>query len=167
VKVAVKWGVILGVAVIVWTLVIHFLGFYTTNLAAGQKADMAATILPIVCIVMALVERRRQLARGLKMKETLAVAVVAALVSVPITAGFLWYYHHYMNPPWLDLVIAYKNQQMAAAGISGEVIQLAEQAQRAGSTDKAQVLGALIGTPVISIVIALFAHLAVRKPPRP
>jgi len=166
-KVTVKWGVILGVSVIVWTLVIHFLGFYTTNLAAGQKADVVATILPIAAIVMALLERRRQLGRGLKIKDSLAVGVLTGVVSIPITAGFLWFYHNYMNPQWADLLIAYKNQQMAAAGIAPEVIQLADQAQRAGSTDIAQLLGALIGTPLISLVISLVAHIFVRRQPSP
>src|SRR6185436_18231159 len=108
----IKWGLILGGSVVVWTLVIHFLGFYTTNIGAGQRADVAATILPIACIVMALLERRRQLARGLALKETLALGVLTGIVSIPITAGFLWFYHHFMNPQWLDLLIVYKNQQL-------------------------------------------------------
>lgn len=165
-RIAAKWGVILGVSVIAWTLVIHFLGFYTTNLAAGQKADVAATVIPIACIAMALRERRRQLGRGLAIKETLGVGVLTGVVSIPITAGFLWFYHHVMNPQWADLLIAYKSQQMAAAGLSADVIALAEQTQRAGSTDIAQLAGAAIGTPVISLIISLFAHIAVRRPPR-
>jgi hypothetical protein len=166
-KVAVKWGVILGIAVCVWTLGIHFLGFYTTNLGAGQKADIVAIVLPVGAIVMALLERRRQLARGLTMKDTLAVGMLTGVVSIPITAGFFWWYHHFMNPQWMDLLITYKHQQLAAAGISIDAIMTVEQSMRAGATDFAQLMGAVIGTPVISLVISLVAFLGVRKPPRP
>jgi hypothetical protein len=166
-KIALKWGAILGAAVCVWTLAIHFMGFYTTNLAAGQTADIVATVLPIGAIVMALLERRRQLGRGLGMKDTLATGVLTGVVSIPITAGFLWWYHHHMNPQWLDLLVDYQKQKMLAAGLSADVVAMAETAQRAGGTDAAQLMGAAIGTPLISLVISLFAYLAVRRAPRP
>lgn len=164
-KTAAKWGAILGVSVCVWTLAIHFFGFYTTRLAAGQRADVIAIILPVTAIALALRERRRQLGRGLRLTESLMTGLVVGLVSVPITAGFLWLYHHYVNPRWLDLLVEYQRQKLTASGASAEAVAKAEATQRAAGTDKAQLLGALIGTTIVSLVIALFAGTFFRQPP--
>lgn len=163
-KTAVKWGVILGVSVCLWTLAIHYMGFYTTRIGAGQKADVIATILPIASIVLALRERRGRLGRGLRVSESLATGLVVGLVSVPITACFLWWYHHYMNPQWVDYLVQYQRETMTAKGATADAIVKAEETQRASARDSAQLLGALIGTTVISLVIALITGLFFRKP---
>ena len=165
-KTAIKWGAILGVTICVWTLVIHYLGFYTTNIAAGQKADIVVMIVPIATITLALRERRRQLARGLPLKESLGIGVVAGLVSVPITAGFLWWYHHFLNPKWMDYLVEYQRAKMTAAGLSADLIATAEAAQRASGGDAAQLVGAVIGTTILTLLISLIAGAFLRGAPK-
>jgi len=161
-KTGVKWGLILGASVVVWTLVIHGFGFYTTNLAAGQKADVIATILPIAAILLALRERRRLAAGSLSIKESVVTALVVGVVSVPVTAGFLWWYHHYMNPRWLDLLVDYQREKMTAAGAAADEIARAEAQQRSSGTDAAQLTGALVGSILVSGVIGLIGGLLIR-----
>lgn len=158
-KTGVKWGLILGASVIVWTLIIHALGFYTTNLAAGQKADLIAIVLPVAAILLALLERRRLEGGSLSIKQSVATALVVGLVSVPVTAGFLWWYHHYMNPRWLDLLVDYQREKMTAAGAAADEIARAEAQQRSSGTDSSQLFGALVGSVLISGVIGLIAGL--------
>lgn len=162
-KTGVKWGLILGAAVIVWTLVIHALGFYTTNLGAGQKADVIATVLPVAAILLALLERRRLQGGSLSIKQSLATALLVGLVSVPVTAGFLWFYHHYMNPRWLDLLVDYQRAKMTAAGAAANEIARAEAQQRSSGTDSSQLFGALVGSVLISGVIGLIAGLILSR----
>lgn len=154
-RTAIKWGVILGVAVCVWTLVIHALGFYTTRIAAGQRADVVATILPIAAILLALRERRK--AAPMSFGQAVTTALVVGLVSAPITAGFLWWYHHYMNPQWMDYIVEHQRAAMTAEGATPEAIARMESGQRASATDIAQVTGAFIGSALISLVIGLVA----------
>jgi uncharacterized protein DUF4199 len=161
-KTGVKWGLMLGASVVVWTLVIHALGFYTTNLAAGQKADVIATILPIAAILLALRERGRLAAGSLSIKESVVTALAVGVVSVPVTAGFLWWYHHYMNPRWLDLLVDYQHAKMAAAGAAADEIARAEAQQRSSGTDAAQLTGALVGSILVSGVIGLIGALLIR-----
>jgi hypothetical protein len=159
-RTAIKWGVFLGVAICVWTLIIHALGFYTTNIAAGQRADIVATILPIAAIVLALRERKKH--GPLSFGQALGSAVVVGLVSVPITAGFLWWYHHYMNPAWVDYIVDYQKAAMTAAGATPDAITQMEAGQRASARDSAQITGALIGTTLISLVIGAIAGAVMR-----
>jgi hypothetical protein len=162
-KIAAKWGVILGLVVIVWTLLLHALGFYTTDIGAGQVADIAATLLPIVAIVAALRERRAT--GSLTLGHAVITGLGVGLVSLPITAGFLWAYHHLINPEWSELIVAYRWDVLTQSGASAEAIAAMETAQRASATDVAQLLGAAIGTPIVSVVIALIAGLFMRRKP--
>ena len=168
-KSAVKWGAILGAAVVVWILVVHSLGFYTTRLEAGQRADLLATVLPILAIVLALRERRTESGSPLSIQASIAAALVVGLVSVPITAGFLWWYHRYMNPQWLDLLVDFQRRKMSEAGASAQAMSQAEASQRASGTDGAQLLGALVGTAIIAPIIGLVAGFVMRRrsPARP
>jgi len=162
-KIAIKWGLFLGAGVVTWTLLLHLLGFYTTNIAAGQVADIVATVLPILAIVFAIRERR---GRGaLTLGQALSTGVVVGLVSIPISAGFLWAYHHFINPQWNELLIAHQRDVLAQSGASAEAIATMEARQRASGTDAAQVAGALIGTTLISTVISLIAGAILRRKP--
>jgi hypothetical protein len=162
-KTAVKWGVILGVGVIVWTLVIHALGFYTTRMDLGQKADVVSLILPVATIVLALLERRRVLARPLSVKESIATGVVVGLVSAPITAAFFWVYHNYMNPDWLEILVRWNRETMQAGGKSAAEIAAVESRLRSSGTDFAQIRGAFIGSTLFSFVVALVASPFMRR----
>jgi hypothetical protein len=164
VKIGVKWGIILGVTICVWTMLIHMLGFYTTRLQLGQYADVVATVIPIVILFLAIRERRaRNSGQTLTIGEGLSTGVVTGLVSVPITAGFLWIYHHYINPRWMDLLVAWKEEQMRAAGQTPEAIRAMTDGMRASATDGAQLTGALIGTLVLSLVLSLIIAAILRR----
>jgi hypothetical protein len=164
VKIGVKWGIILGVAVCVWTLLLHVLGFYTTRLQLGQYADIIATVIPIVILSLAIRERRaRNPGQTLTIGQGLSTGVVTGLVSVPITAGFLWIYHHYINPRWMDLLVAWKEEQMRAQAKTPETISATMDAMRASATDRAQLIGALVGTLVLSLALSLFIAAILRR----
>jgi hypothetical protein len=159
-RIAIKWGVILGVTVCVWTLVIHALGFYSTRVAAGQRADIAAMLLPIAAIVLALRELRKQ--PPLSFKRAVGTAIVVGITSVPITAGFLWWYHHHMNPQWLDYIVDHKRLIMDAAGATPDAIARMEATQRASGTDRAQIMAAFSGSAIVSLLIGLVAGAIMR-----
>ena len=159
-RTAIKWGVILGIAVCVWTLIVHALGFYTTRIAAGLRADTAAIVLPVAAIVLALWERKKL--GPLSFGQALGTALVVGLVSVPISAGFLWWYHHHMNPGWVDYIVDHRKAAMAADGATAEAIARMEAGQRASGTDRAQLTGALTGTTLVSLVIGAIAGAMMR-----
>jgi len=167
IRIALKWGVLLGVAVCVWTLGLHALGWYTTDLAKGKVADQVATILPVIAIGMAMFELRRSLGGRLPFGAGVGTGMLTGLVSAPISAGFLWMYHHYINPRWLDLLVEFERSQMTAQGKTADEITKRIDALTAAGTDSAQIFGAIIGTLIISIVISVLVWTVFRLLYRP
>ena len=154
-RIAVKWGVILGVAICIWTLLIHSLGWYTTNLANGQAADQVAVVLPVAAIYFAIREHARRLGRAPALTEALGTGVLTGAVSIPFSVGFLWIYHHFINPRWNDVLVAYERTRMTEAGASAEDIARRVERLNATATDSAQIIGGILGTLVITVMISL------------
>ncbi len=154
-RIALKWGIGLGIAICIWTWIVHLLGWYTTDLANGLRADQAATILPLFFLYMAIREYSRRTDRAPKFFQALGVGVLTGLFSVPISSWFLWIYHHHINPQWLDILIAYQRQRLAKSGATAEAIQKSVTRLTGGGTDQAQLVGAILGTILISIVISI------------
>lgn len=161
-RIALKWGVLLGVAIVVWTLAVHFLGWYTTDLAKGQIADQVAVVLPAVALFLAIREHAQRLGRAPRVTESLGTGVLTGLVSVPIAAGFLWVYHRFINPRWLDLLVAHERERLERNGTSPE--EIAQRVERlvASGTDSGQVVGAFVGTVILSVVISLIVWAVLR-----
>jgi len=153
-KVGVKWGVILGVAIAVWTMLLHVTGMYTRRLDLGHIADQVAIVLPVGALFLAIRERKRR-DGGLTMKSGLATGTLAGIVSGVISGAFLWVYHHYINPAWLVLTIDWEQNRMRAAGATADSITARAEALRAGGTDVAQLTGAIVGSLVLSFVLSL------------
>lgn len=163
-KTGVKWGIILGVAICVWTLILHVLGWYTTDIANGERADIAAIILPVTAIFLAIRERRAATpGHSLTLGEGMTTGMLTGLVSVPISAGFLWYYHHQVNPEWVQHLVDYHTATLTAAGASASVIAEKVDGLRKTGQDASQVGGAVIGTTIISAIISLVVSLVLRK----
>jgi hypothetical protein len=161
-RIALKWGIGLGIAICIWTWIVHILGWYTTDLAKGLRADEVAIILPLFFLYMAISEYSRRTDRAPKLLQALGVGVLTGLFSVPISSWFLWIYHHHINPQWLDILIAYQRQHLAQTGATPEVIEQTVARLTRGGTDQAQLIGALIGTILISIVISILVWALMR-----
>ncbi|MBI3789714.1 MAG: DUF4199 domain-containing protein [Gemmatimonadetes bacterium] len=160
----VRWGAMLGVGVCAWTMVVHLLGWYSTDIAAGKKADQTALVLPVVALFLAIRETRRRQGGRLTIPQGIATGLVAGLASLPIAAPFLWAYHHWINPHWNDYLIAYERARLAANGAAPSAIAQHVEALRRLGEDGAQVRGALTGTLLLSLGLStLFAVLLRRR----
>lgn len=162
VRLATKWGLILGLAICVWTLALHGLGYYTTRIGAGQVADLIATIFPVAAIVMALRARRRS--DAITLRGAVGLALATGLSSLIVTIPFFWWYHHVVNPQWAEFLVAHQRETMLAAGRSIAEIEQSVAAKLASTTDGAQILGAIVGTSAISTLTGLVTGLAMRRP---
>jgi hypothetical protein len=153
----------------VWTLILHALGWYTTDLGKGQIADQVSTILPIAALFMAIRERARQhLARAPTIGESLATGLATGAVSLPITAGFLWIYHRFINPRWLDHLVEYERDRLTRDGASADEIAGRANGLIASGTDSAQAIAAVVGTLILSVLISILVWGYLRltmKPP--
>jgi hypothetical protein len=154
-RIAIKWGVIFALSVILWTAVVHLLGIYTVRIEYADLVDRAAIVLPVVAITLALLEQRRTLNGTLPFGRGVLTGVAVAAVSAPFTVAALWYYHHYVNPQWLSILVTYEKQKLTSAGLPADQIAARmAQLQQAGA-DKQQILGGLIGTVAFGIFLSL------------
>jgi len=160
----VKWGLILGVAVAVWTLALHLLGFYTTRIGAGLIADNVAIVLPIAAVTLALLERRRRTG-SLTIGQAVLTGLVVGAVSAPISVGFLWIYHHFVNPQWVDYLVEHALISGTAKGQTPAEIQPAILNLRRGATDVAQITAGFVGSIVVCTLLGLIAGLILRRKP--
>lgn len=151
IKTALKWGIALSIALSVWTIVIHLLGFYTTHIAAGKRADIAVMILPILAIGLAQYERRKA---GAGYRHLVGTGILVGIFSLPIFMAFMWIYHHNVNPGWVDHLVAYERTSQAAAGATQAHVDSAVAAIRATGTDAAQISGSIVAI-ILSIVLSL------------
>ena len=159
-----KWGIILGAAVSVWTLAIHAMGFYTTRIRFGLIADNVVTILPVAAVTLALLEHRRRTG-ALTIRQSVTLGFIVGIVSAPITVGFLWIYHHYINPGWVDYLVEHATAQAAANGSSsGDVATIVDNLRRS-STDSAQIAGGFIGSVLLGTLIGLLGGVFLRRRP--
>ena len=161
-KIELKFGVFLGVGICVYTLIAHFLGFYTDNIQAGKYGDMVIVLLPILLIFLA-IKTRRNRDGSLTFLKGVKTGLFVALISFLISAAFLWMYHHFINPGWLDFILAFERRTMEKAGMSAAEISNRIDQMRAGNSDFAQVVGGLIGTVVLALLLSTIFSLILRR----
>jgi hypothetical protein len=158
----IKFGVILGLGICVYTMLAHFLGFYTNNIQTGKYGDIAITLLPVVVLFLAIREKRK-LNGSLTLLQGIKTGLLVALISFPISTAFLWIYHHYVNPNWLAYILAYEQESMARAGVSAGEISSHLDRLRAGNSDFAQLVGGLVGTLILGLILSFIFSLILRR----
>lgn len=157
----VKFGIILGLGICVYTVIGHLLGFYTNNIQAGKTGDIMVTLLPIMVLYLAIREKRNRNG-SLTMLQGIKTGLLVALISFPISTAFLWVYHHYINPNWLTYILAFEQESMTRAGVSAGEISSRLDRMRSGNSDVAQIVGGLIGTTVLGLILSLIFSLILR-----
>lgn len=164
-KTEIKFGLILGLGICAYTTVAHLLGFYTNNIRAGKYGDAVIILLPLVVLFLAIREERN-LNASLTLFQGIKTGLLVSLISFPISAAFLWIYHHYINPNWLEFIINYERNSMVRAGISAGEISARLDQLRAGNSDFAQIVGGFVGTLVLGFVFSVIISLILRRKPK-
>ena len=164
VRYGLKSGLVLGVAVAVWTLALHAMGFYTTHIRFGLIADNVATILPLTAVTLALLEHRRRTGT-LTIRQAVVLGFVTGIVSAPISVGFLWVYHHYINPTWVDYLVENIRAQAAADGLGAADVETTVNNLRRSSSDDAQITAGVIGSALICTLVGLLGGIILRRRP--
>lgn len=166
-RIAIKWGAVLALGIILWTIAVHLLGFYTDRVQYATLVDTIVLVLPIGVLTMALLEFRRSEGGALPFGRALLLGLGVAAVSAPFTVAFLWYYHHHVNPDWVSYLTAYEEQKLAAQGVAPAEIANAVTRLQQGGTDRAQITGGLIGTLVMGLLVTVLVTAVLKLLPRP
>ena len=154
-RIAIKWGLLLALAIILWTLGVHLLGFYTDRIQYAALVDQVVLVLPLTIITLALLEERRRHGGTLPFGRGVLLGTAAAAVSAAPTISALWYYHHYINPEWVSYLTTYEGHKLAVEGVPLDQIATRINQLQLGGTDQRQIVGGLIGTVVMGLVLSL------------
>ena len=150
----IKYGIGFGLATATWTLVEYALGFHTTRIAEGQFTSYLALVLPLTFVVLGGLAERRVRPTA-TVGRYIAVALLVMLVGDAITTPFLWAYHHFILPDWLDRVLAFEREKMLLAGMPANVVDQRLAAIASGNSMLAQILGGLFGSTVLGLLIGV------------
>ncbi|HEY1585667.1 MAG TPA: DUF4199 domain-containing protein [Polyangia bacterium] len=159
-----KYGIGFGLATAAWTLVEYALGFHTTRIADGQLTSYLALVLPVTFVVLAGLAERRRLPTA-SVGRYLAVALLVMLVGDAITTPFLWAYHHYVLPDWLDRLMAFEREKLLLAGAPANVVDLRLAAIARGNSTAAQIVGGLLGSTVLGLILGVPLGFILRRRP--
>ena len=151
----IKWGLLLALAIILWTAGVHLLGFYTDRIQYASLVDQVVIILPLTILTLALLEERRRIGGRLPIGRGVLLGTGVAAVSAPLTIGALWYYHHYINPEWVTYLTTYEAQKLTAQGLPLDQVAARITQLQQGATDRSQITGGLIGTVLMGVVLSL------------
>ena len=158
-RIASKWGVLLALAIILWTLAVHLLGFYTDRIRYAALVDQVAIILPLTMLTLAHLEERRRRGGSLPFGPGVLLGTAVATVSAPLTIAALWYYHHFINPEWVAYLTTYEGQKLTAAGVPLDQVATRIAQLQQGATDRDQIVGGLVGTVVMGLLLSLVISL--------
>jgi hypothetical protein len=165
-RIAVTWGLILGSCLLLWTAVVHLLGIYTVHVEYAAMFDTVVTVIPVAALTLALLERRRAQAGALAFYDGVMTGLVVVAVSAPITLAGMWFYHHYVNPDWLTILVDYERRKLTAAGVSSDkVAESLVQLQLSGD-DRRQLIGGFIGTMAMGLVLSIIITAMLKFIPR-
>lgn len=115
-----RYGLLLGVSLCLYTTVMWLTRLDTTYLAIGQYLDMAVILLPIGLLVAAIRHQRRQ--APLRVWQRVALSVGVAVVAELVYRPYLAFYHAKLNPEWFSFVLALKRTELLAVGQSAATI---------------------------------------------
>lgn len=158
----IKYGLILGFGICAYTLLAHLLGFYTNNIQTGKYADIVIMLLPAIVLFLAIRKKRIHLG-SLSLVQGMKTGLLVALISFPISTAGLWIYHHFINPNWLEFILAYERGMMTQSGIGAAEVSARLDAIRAGNSDFAQIVGGFVGTLILGLILSLIFSLVLRK----
>lgn len=161
-KTEIKFGIVFGIGICIYTILMHFLGFYTENIQAGKYSDIGILLLPIAVYFLALKEKTSR-DGSLTLFTGIKSGLLIALISIPISTAFLWIYHHYINPNWLGFLLAFERNKMIREGATAQAMASRLNAIEAGGSDISQILGGIIGTIVLGLILSIIFSLVFRR----
>ncbi len=152
-RVALKWGVILGIALIIYTLVL----FLTDNVG-NSKLGWISFIVSIGGLVMAMRDYRTLNGGFMSYGEGLSVGTLTAGVSGLLSSLFSVFYTTVIDTGAMERMVDKTREQLEESGLSDDQIdqqiKFVEMFQSPGLSFAFGVIGAIIFGLLLSLIIA-------------
>ncbi|MBI2518485.1 MAG: DUF4199 domain-containing protein [Opitutae bacterium] len=153
-----KYGLLAGFAVCLWMLIEYALGLHTKYLDAWQYTDAASFIVFVPPLWLLLKSRQAALAPGEPLSLLVAVlqAMLMSLIAALVIYVFTVAYTFFLNPGWVDTVLAWKVEHWRAAHETEESIRRQITSYRNLHAPVGLAASLLISTPLLGGILAVF-----------
>lgn len=158
----VKYGVLLGVVMCVYTVFMWGTNLDSTYLSIGHYFDIAVIILPLSITFLAIWAKSKE--TGPTLLTRIVCGLVVNLVGYIIYTPFLLLYHRYINPRWMDYVLKLKENELIAQNSSPDHIRETLLNIQVTSSDTNQIFsGLIVGVIVFGALFSLLTLPFFRK----
>jgi hypothetical protein len=165
-KTALKWGLIIGLANLVWLYLSYYAGLHTNGLLVFQLVPLVWLLITLAGYVLALREVKRQqpeLRYWAGVRTGLLIAVICAVIAVLIQIG----YHTVIHPAWPEYMTQQTRAYFSAQGLPQtqveEQVAQARQTFALSSYATQSALSALVAGSLLSAIIMFFLQRKDRK----
>ena len=163
-KIEVKYGLYTGFGICLWMMAEHVLGFNSTRLDIGQFTRVFAVILPIVMIVLGIRDKRNIDFNGnLEVLDGVKCGLIISLTSGALTAIFFVVYGSFINPDYLDHLMAFEKSKMIGQGIPDAEIGPKLEAMRTMNTLPIQPMFQIVGSMISGLAISIIGSTILKK----
>ncbi len=152
-RVALKWGIILGIVLIVYTLIL-----FLTDQAGNQNLGWISLALSVTFIVLAMREFRTLNEGYLSLGEGVGVGTLVSAISGLISATFSTFYTFFIDTAFYERLTDTMQERLEEQGRSdAEIEQSAEimkMFQNPGLSFAFSLIGAVLFGLILSLIIA-------------
>jgi hypothetical protein len=111
-KPEIKFGVLAGISLILWTLVQYAMGFHTVHFRAGQISGYGAYVLIFVSLWMGLREKKEDYEGHFSLRHGMRAGVLQIMITAVIASFFEVIYDYKINKLWIEELVNWqKNNQ--------------------------------------------------------
>ncbi len=152
-KTSLTWGVILGLAVIIYSLLLFFTGLWL-NMGLG----LLTFVIFIVGLVWVVKTHRANLGGAITFGQAFSVAFLTIIFSSILTTLYNYLFYTVINPDAISQVIEKSMEMMENFNIPEEAMDAAVEKIKEDTTVakmvRQGVIGSVIGGAIISLIIA-------------
>ncbi len=107
---AIKYGLVAGIAYILWELMEYLLGFHGPKISIGFYLAPLVVIIPVGVMILAIKARRRELKGWLPLRAGIQTAFVVSLVAALLATTFMTAYTTLINPDYLNVKVEFQRK---------------------------------------------------------
>ena len=166
---AIRYGLMLGLISIAFSLVSNIMGFSDPrdpNTMMGILMGVLSFGISIFIIVLALKHYRDELNNGImSLGQAISVGIMVALVSGLIAAVFSVLYYTVIDPGYFDTILEGTRQKMEDNGMDDDQIDQAMRITSMFSNPIVTFFATLLSSAFVGLIISLIAGLIMKREP--
>ncbi|WP_428658290.1 DUF4199 domain-containing protein [Runella sp.] len=157
-RTALKFGLIAGVAYIIFTTIL-----YVSGQAANSSLAWISVIIPITTMVLAMKEFRTSNGGFLSYGQGLGIGTLMSAISGFISATYSYIYNEFIDPTLRQQILDKVREDLENRGMDDAQIEQAVEMSQKFSTPGLTFVFGILGAIVIGFIIALIISAIMKK----